>query len=71
MWQEVGGRTTDPRKRTIKAITLKLHESDGRTNGQTQQKDSPKNERINFPCGGKRMLEGGLDSPNKRAQRYG
>ena len=44
---------TDPRKQTTKAITLKLHESDGRTNGRTQEKASPKNDLRIYRVGGR------------------
>jgi hypothetical protein len=49
-----------------KALTLKLQESDRRTNGLTQEIVPPKNDLRSLKCGGKRILKGGLDSPSKR-----
>ena len=52
------------------AKTLEQSISVGMTTGQTQEIVPPKNDLSSFTYWGKRMLEGGLDSPSKRARVY-
>ena len=71
MFLGCGKRMEDGQKTSrTKAITLTSTESDGMTCGRTQEMVPPKNDLSSLTCGGKRMLEGGLDSPNKRARKY-
>ena len=72
MFLGCGKRMEDGQKTSrTKAITLRSTESDGMTCGRTQEIVPPKNDLSSLTCGGKRILEGGLDSPNKRARKYG
>ena len=72
MFLGCGKRMEDGQKTSrTKAITLTSTESDGMTCGRTQEMVPPKNDLSSLTCGGKRILEGGLDSPNKRARKYG
>jgi hypothetical protein len=59
-----------PRTEAKTLKTLEQNKSVGMITGRTQEKVPPKNELSSYAYGGKRMLEGGLDSPNKRARVY-
>ena len=59
-----------PRTEAKTLKTLEQNESDEMTTGRTQEIVPPKNDLSSFTYGGKRMLEGGLDSPSKSARVY-
>jgi hypothetical protein len=72
MFLGCGKRMKDGRKIILSEAntSLKTLESDGMTSERTLEMVPPKNELNNIASGGKRLLEGGLDSPSKRARKY-